>query len=376
MSLKDVLSLITSVIHPKQQIDVDLNSSLNIEQPITFLSSLLQNNKTINIPKINEEVKKDETIPKEVEIESYIIQPNIQLEENDNKYIDGVLVLSGGATKGIIQLGVLHCLQNKNIINTQNFNSYIGTSIGSIISYLLVIGCSPIEILTHICSKEININTQLNLLKLCSDFCISSLEDLIAILEQITEEKLGFIPTFTELFDIYHKDLTCVVHNLTSGYNQEETVYINRTTYPHLSCLEAIKMSCTIPILFQKCKVDNNYFIDGAFSDNFAVKYASITHPDKNILGICIDRTLDIDIDKINLFDYFKLLINIPLRRNNKQSKNFTCNNLTSIIITIVEPNELVFDFKNKKFQLFSAGYQTTLKLIKEKRKLNKQKIE
>ena len=54
------------------------------------------------------------------------------------------LVLSGGGIKGFSALGVLQAIFDRNHMNV---NTFIGTSVGSIISYLLCIGYTPIEIM-------------------------------------------------------------------------------------------------------------------------------------------------------------------------------------------------------------------------------------
>ena len=53
------------------------------------------------------------------------------------------LVLSGGGPRGLAIIGALHYAHEKNMLN--NINEYYGTSIGSVISLLLLIGYTPVE---------------------------------------------------------------------------------------------------------------------------------------------------------------------------------------------------------------------------------------
>jgi predicted acylesterase/phospholipase RssA len=56
------------------------------------------------------------------------------------------LILSGAATNGLIQIGLLtHLLENE-IIHMKNIKSIYATSAGAIISILLLIGVSVTEI--------------------------------------------------------------------------------------------------------------------------------------------------------------------------------------------------------------------------------------
>ena len=67
-----------------------------------------------------------------------------------NKIYD-TLVLSGSSIKGFAFLGALQYLYENNKLNIDN---YIGTSAGAIISYLLIIGYTPIEIFLDICTNQ------------------------------------------------------------------------------------------------------------------------------------------------------------------------------------------------------------------------------
>ena len=60
------------------------------------------------------------------------------------------LVISGGGIKGLSGLGALQYLEDNKLL--ESINTYIGTSIGGIILYLLAIGYKPIEIIVYFCN--------------------------------------------------------------------------------------------------------------------------------------------------------------------------------------------------------------------------------
>ena len=64
---------------------------------------------------------------------------------NFDKTID-TLCFSGGGTKGLVFIGGVKALIDKNIISLQNIKKFIGTSAGSIIAFLLSINYTPEEI--------------------------------------------------------------------------------------------------------------------------------------------------------------------------------------------------------------------------------------
>ena len=63
------------------------------------------------------------------------------------------LVLPSGGVKGVYLLGTLQYLYEQ--CGLEHIQSYYGTSIGSIISGLLIIGFTPLEILVYICVHKI-----------------------------------------------------------------------------------------------------------------------------------------------------------------------------------------------------------------------------
>ena len=76
---------------------------------------------------------------------------NISIDTEENIEINPVdfdtIVLSGGSIKGIVTLGALQYAKENYLL--ENIKTYIGTSSGAIISYLLAIGYNPIEMIVY-----------------------------------------------------------------------------------------------------------------------------------------------------------------------------------------------------------------------------------
>lgn len=279
-----------------------------------------------------------------------------------------VLVLSGGGSKGVILLGMLHRLVNKKLSSNEDvkfvnyllgLESFIGTSIGSVICYLLLITLTPVEILSYICTKDFSVDTKINILLLISKCGIMSFDTFFDEIQKTTEERLGFIPTMLELYELFPKDFVCVAHNMST----DETVYIDHISHPNLSCIEALKMSCNVPLIFEKYMYDKCFYIDGAVSDNFAIEYASMRYPNKKILGLYVEKVLPCireDKDQ-DIMTYVKVLLTLSFRMNCKKSKNFKSPNVDMIMVTVNDNfPEWKFDITNstKKFDFFSIGYK------------------
>ncbi len=178
----------------------------------------------------------------------------------------------------------------------------------------------------------------------------------------MTTEKVGFIPTMAELYETYEKDLTCVTYNVS----KTKTEYLNRIDNPNLSCIEALKMSCNIPIIFEKYIYDNCFYIDGAIMDNFPISYADkFINPSgsdriKKILGLCIENVpvpLE-NASSINVVTYLHALLTIPFDNNHKNSRIYKSNN-ADIVSIVIKDSVFAFNLpKSKKFDYFSLGFR------------------
>lgn len=288
--------------------------------------------------------------------------PNISNKDYDT------LVLSGGGKKGNIQLGFLYSYMKK-MGNNFNFKTYIGTSVGSMICLLLCVGLLPIDIFKHECKTTHNPTDKMNLINLLTNFGLYSLDYSFDIISKVIEEKMGYIPTLKELYDYSKKELITVTHNL----NLNSTIYISYKTHPDMSCIEAVRMSCNVPILFEKYYYNGNYYIDGGFSDNYPVEYACKLEETKNILGIQVGKIYE-QKDDMDLLGYLKLLVKLTFK---SKKEIYTHDKLDSIHIYI-EDGKKEWDFSastSEKLDFFSIGYNECVKIFGEEEITNEKDI-
>jgi predicted acylesterase/phospholipase RssA len=271
-----------------------------------------------------------------------------------NKCYD-TLVISGGSTKGLIALGSLQYLSEQYLL--KNINTYIGTSIGSIISYFIIIGYTPIEIVVYICKN--NVIEKINKLNLCNIINgegVISFSLIHEILEKMTIEKIGFLPTLQQLKNKFNKTLVCTTYNLTKDCPE----YISYKNYPDLPCLTALRMSSNLPMVFEKYKYGDNFYIDGGVYNNFPV---DIAHDyGENILSILLKHKSKYDLENKNTLEYLYNLLIIPMSSLNEYKiQQFSKNNK---IIQFSKYSDIKpFDFgisSKDKLEMFSYGYQHT----------------
>ena len=117
------------------------------------------------------------------------------------------LVLPSGGIKGVYLLGALHYLYET--CGMDHIQSYYGTSIGSIISGLLIIGFTPMEILIVICVKKIVscLIDAFNIGYMLTDKKLIDTNVFISLLTSIIQERIGYIPTLGELYSNFKKKL-------------------------------------------------------------------------------------------------------------------------------------------------------------------------
>lgn len=284
--------------------------------------------------------------------------------KNDYSSIDS-LVLSGGSIHGIILLGALHYLiSNKNLIN---INNYIGTSVGSIINYLLCIGYKPLEIIQEICKSEVsNLLDNFNMIKLLKGKGAISFNYINDYLEKLTIKKIGKLITLKQLYTLYNKNLVCITHNITTN----KSVSLNYIDNPDMNCLLAVKLSSSMPFIFEKNIYNGNSYIDGGIINNFPIetglKYG------KNILGLALLEKVE-NLDSItNIAEYLYKLIGIQSSQITKNKILEYSDKSDNIVLHITKENFLNFNISTvSKLEMFSNGYNQMKDYLEKKLKLS-----
>lgn len=174
---------------------------------------------------------------------------------------EGLCIGSGGIN-GLYYLGILDYYHEQNRLCQVKY--YSGTSVGSLLCLLLIIGYTPKDILVHVCRDDILSRISsvsfYNVINSCGLADINSLKKYI---EGMVLEKINFIPTFQQLFDLTSKTLYCASYNLTD----QKRVYFSHFSHPNTSVLDAVLCSCSVPFLFSKNTLNGKVYIDGAIFD-------------------------------------------------------------------------------------------------------------
>jgi predicted acylesterase/phospholipase RssA len=202
------------------------------------------------------------------------------------------LVLSGGSVNGISTLGVLQYMYDNNKL--QHVKNYFGTSIGSVICYLLILGYNPTEILLNVISEKLIDNyKKINVVDIANGnggFKWKSIDDFLI---NCTLAKCEQPMSFEDIWKRYNVHFACNAYNV----NKKKIEYFSYLTHPKLLCTAAIRMSCNIPLLFPRYRYLDNYYIDGGIVDNFPILQAS---PKNIVFGIYLEISTEVLNKKLN----------------------------------------------------------------------------
>ena len=275
------------------------------------------------------------------------------------------LVISGGGVKIIAIIGVIKYLEEKNLLN--NIHKFYGTSAGSLLCLLIILGFSSSEIIKFIetfnMEKIFHVNTDdfFTNYSICNN---NKFEKLIKLFInfKITTNDLENIDnnfediTMLELFNKTNKFLTIT----TISLKQKKAIYIDHLNFPNLPVCKAILMSCSIPLIFQPIPWEDDLYIDGALIDNFPL--FTIPHNEvKYTLGLETSINHSINYSCSDIYDYLLNIYKI-ITQTNKKYKNY------NIISIIIDPNIVSSSIDINlsleiKILLINEGYEQTSKI-------------
>lgn len=182
------------------------------------------------------------------------------------------LVFEGGSIKAIAYIDAIKVLENKKIL--QSIKRFAGTSSGSIIATLCALGISHSQIKHLIYNNDIisilNPNKYLltKIWNIWRKKGIHSSNLLITALEKVFDElNINKEMTFLHLNNVQRKELYIIGGNVT----KQVPVIFNHISHPNMKIIDAVAISCCIPIYFRPFVYEGDEYIDGGASENFPI---------------------------------------------------------------------------------------------------------
>jgi predicted acylesterase/phospholipase RssA len=168
------------------------------------------------------------------------------------------LVVGSGGVRIFLLLGAIDYLFEKNILN--NIKYYAGSSSGSIICLLLSIGYTPKEICAYMCSNDIiSYLHNLNPILLAKEYGLVDINEMKIYLDEMCIKKIGYVPTFNDLYKNFNKFFVCTALNLNGKDKNDSFKYFSYLTDGDMEVTTAVCFSSNIPIVFTKTTYKNKY---------------------------------------------------------------------------------------------------------------------
>jgi NTE family protein len=272
------------------------------------------------------------------------------------------MVIAGGAMKVMSVIGIIKYLEEKRMMSS--IKNFVGTSAGSIISLLLCLGYTSEEIKRHVLEavqdKTLTTFEADGIFDMFSTYGINSGESLENLFNKLIYKKYKTTNmTFIDLAKVSGKNLVVCVSNLS----KEKHEFFNVDNTPNYSVAQAVRISCSIPILFCPVNIDDNLYLDGGIYNNFPIDYFTDNHL-RDILAINITVTNYQKHD--NFLQYVRYIFNSLIEKFHKKSVNIEEQN---VITLEFDDDDGWFTFSEVKFTLtkellekyIEMGYQAVL---------------
>lgn len=275
------------------------------------------------------------------------------------------LCFSSGGIQGLSFISGLKYLCDNNYINLDKITTYVGTSIGSILSFLLILGYTPDELITFFLNYDFKkLEPEIDLLIIEEKFGLDDGKRIIELLSFFCEKK--FKLNDLTLYDLYILTKKKFILN-TTNFNTGQEVILSYESTPNLSVITAIRMSSSIPLVYTPVYYNNNYYVDGALTNSILLKECNPT----TTLGFFVEGKKYNELKSIQDIIIGSILI-LSNKNNSFDTKykiiNFSTIDSTYIVINIT--NEYIE-------QLFNIGIECTehyyVNILKEK--INKIKL-
>lgn len=178
------------------------------------------------------------------------------------------IVLSGGGILACAHIGFIQALNELSLIDPEGLQIH-GTSAGTIIGLMFILGMSPQEMFTEISSWTTSAMISLtHIHELDIYYGMDNGEYMTAKIMDLLFSR-GFSHTET-LSSLYEKTKVGFNITVTNIVTLKSEVW-NHETYPDIPVAEAIRTSSSIPLLFSPNRRGKSVYVDGGIRDNYPV---------------------------------------------------------------------------------------------------------
>lgn len=324
---------------------------------IKIESSTIEFNKTEKTQNID--ITEEEHMDSEKE-NMELITENIKKTDNEINPQYKNLVLSGGSIKSISQIGAIKKLIDEKLIDISKLKALAGTSAGSLIGLLIVLGFSIDEIWEFIYCLNMGNMVKPDILLFLRKCGVETGQIIHNLIEEILTKKTGIKHiNFRQLYEITNVHFTVVGSCLTT----KQIIYYDHINTPNFKVSMAIRISIGIPGFFIPITIENKKYIDGGVLNNYPM----------NLFDDKLEETIGILI--CNEFNtnykypeqYFMAVMNLFMYNYYEKTAKQYASNTIYINKTIDGVSMVNFDIDNNiKIELYNCGIEAVEEFIKK----------
>ena len=269
------------------------------------------------------------------------------------------IVFSGAGTRIFLFMGFLKYIEEN--YSFKNVKTFAGTSSGSIVSLVKVLGYTAKELeelLLKIDFKKFNNIDSESIMDFFDNHGLGNTDYFEKVFRIMIKKKVDNDDiTFKDLYRVTNKKLIIVATNL----NKRKTVFFNYKDTPNIPVIDAVLASLSIPIVFKPRKINGDIYVDGAVTNNFAMDL--FTNEINKTLGIIVfEKKEDVRINDLPQFLYSLCTCSLENKCNEMIEK------YNNIIILNNETDFFNFDLTNdEKIKTIKDGYDQSYIYFKKK---------
>ena len=298
-----------------------------------------------------------EPVPEPVIPSEPILLPNTlsRSEHTSQRPIYFNLALSGGSVKGISHVGALKVLEERGLIDLKQLKSIAGTSAGSLLGMLIVLGFSLDDIWQFLYELDITKLMDPNPLLFLQRCGVESGQILHNFFEKILTQSTNIKHiNFRQLYELTGIHYTVVGSCLTT----KEAVYYDYLNTPNFKVSMAVRISISMPGFFTPVSIGDRKYIDGAILDDYPMGLFA-DRLDETV-GIMITNEFNTEYQYPE--EYFRAVLNLFMYKHfYKAAEKWSSN---TIFVAKSAPGVNLFSFdidQVTKKQLYQNGFDAAI---------------
>jgi predicted acylesterase/phospholipase RssA len=287
------------------------------------------------------------------------IDENIDSGIGNPKYEN--LVLSGGSIKSISQVGAIKKLIDEKLLDLSKLKSLAGTSAGSLIGLLIVLGFNIDEIWNFIYYLDMGNMVKPDILLFLRKCGVETGQIIYNLIEEILTKKTGTKHiNFRQLYEITNIHFIVVGSCLTT----KEAVYYDHVNTPNFKVSMAIRISISIPGFFIPIIIDNKKYVDGGLLNNYPMNLFEDRMEETIGILNCNEYNTDYRYPE----EYFMAIMNLFMYNYYEKTSRQYANNTIYINKSIDGISMISFNLDYQaKIDLFNCGVEAVEEFIKRK---------